>query len=291
MADWTPPADAVEVSPSSSSSFTPPSDAVETKASESTTALGAAGRGFAEGAAPAVGGFAGFGAGMKAAAGPAAKAAEMTPGGPMAKAIVGGAIELGGGLVGAGIAAGTVQKVEDWVHQSFFPDDWKKSQQAKQEHPVASEVGSIASNAIGLSPFAAAEQAGRVMTKPLVQRATSAALMGGITGAEQAANGKFDPKEIAVSAATGAVLPGFNPLGKVLSNMGEHIVSAAFRSKTTGKIEPSGDAHDIPKKADPDLEQGFLDEKGDFLTRMEAYKKAIKDKYRFFSYGDALLII
>jgi len=24
---------------------------------------------------------------------------------------------------------------------------------------------------------------------------------------------------------------------------------------------------------------------------MEAYKKAIKDKYRFFSYGDALLIV
>jgi S-adenosylmethionine:tRNA ribosyltransferase-isomerase len=24
---------------------------------------------------------------------------------------------------------------------------------------------------------------------------------------------------------------------------------------------------------------------------MEAYKKAIKDKYRFFSYGDALLIL
>ena len=30
---------------------------------------------------------------------------------------------------------------------------------------------------------------------------------------------------------------------------------------------------------------------GGFDLTMEAYKKAIKDKYRFFSYGDAMIVV
>ncbi len=239
-------------------------------------ALHAAGRSAVEGVAPAGGFLAGMGAGMAAIAPVAEGAGALS--GPAAP-LVAGALELVGGLAGGFVGSEAIHKVQDQLHQLIAPEDYKARQLEKQQHPTATMVGDIASSAIGFSPKTAAEVAGKVWTKPIVQRGASATLMAGTDAAQQAVGDQpMDWKRVGLSAVQGAAMPSLNVAGKVVAGVGEKIVSTAFKSKTTGKVEEGGPSHDPKKKKDTDLEPGFVTNKGEFLTRMEAVRKGIETK-------------
>ena len=55
-----------------------------------------------------------------------------------------------------------------------------------------------------------------------------------------------------------------------------NIKGAVFREKDTGKIIDSGKKHDEELKKNPNLEAGFIDGRGEFLTRKEAEERAFK---------------
>ena len=275
---------------------------------------------------PAAAGYAGFGAGMAAAAPVAAAGGAVS--GPFAP-IVAGAVEVVGGLAGAFVASGAAQKVQDLMHKTFAPEDFKQRQIEKKQHPYGTFAAQTAVNLAGMSPKTVAEQAGKVLTKPLVQRATGAALQTGIeAGLEFSETGKVDPTKLAMSAVAGAAMPGQNKLGEKLTSVGESVVDktkslfgkekpvtsntyskeaeqaatkkdqqnfvkglqdnvkkkeanvpvveAAIKDKSTGEITRLGPKHpeDLKESTKDTHEQGFIDEKGNFLNRKEAWERA-----------------
>ena len=288
------------------------------------------GRSAIESSPATVAGIAGFGTGMAAVATPAAAVAAVPVVGPFAAATV----ELAGGLGGAFVASGAAQKVTDWMHEAFAPEDFALRKAEKEAHPYEAFAGQTLANLAGMSPKTGPEIAGKLMSKPIVQRATSAALQTGIeAGTEYATEGKVDPIKLGVAAATGVALPGFNAVGKVPFAAGEKlgqkiasvlpggtkpvtpdvtsstdrgdlppksteattpeeravlidslkkrlskqnaevpVVEAAFRDKKSGELLRVGKAHDEQQKIDlaDTHEQGFVDERGNFLTRKEA---------------------
>jgi hypothetical protein len=269
-------------------------------------------------------GLVGFGAGMAAAAPVAAIAAPLT--GPFAP-ITAGVIEFGGGLAGAFVASGAAQKVTDMMHEAFAPEDYKQRQIEKQQRPYGTFAAQTLANLAGMSPKTAPEVAGKLLTKPIVQRGVSAGLTASIeAGSELATEGKIDPIKVAASAAGGAAMPGFNPVGAKLFGAGQvgaklimpkkavettidplpprppegataeekaayiqkletikaerdakaPLVEAAIRNKETGAIERMGPKHDEQRKADTadTHDQGFVTERGQFLTREQAVEHA-----------------
>jgi uncharacterized protein YidB (DUF937 family) len=278
----------------------------------------------------AAAGLAGFGAGMAAAAPVAAAVAPFT--GPFAP-ITAAVVEFGGGLGGAFAASGAAQKVTDWMHEAFAPEDFKQRQIEKAQHPYSTFAAQTLTNLAGMSPKTMPEVAGKLLTKPLVQRGVSAGLMGSIeAGSELASEGKVDPIKVAGAAASGAAMPGFNVAGKKVFEAGkgaveavlpkprsavtpppppDHtltkppegatpeekaayiekvkgviekrdraspIVEAAIRNKETGAIERMGPKHDEARKAETidTHEQGFINERGTFIDRKEAWNRAVE---------------
>ena len=274
---FTPPSDAVEAE----SSFAPPSDATEVSSNTTEESSGAKafGKGAASAVVPGLAGLSGFGAG-------AAMGAKI-PGPPLLKA--GGA--LVGGIVGAGGVSAAVKAVQDAVWE-IVPEEWQKMVGAdkatrakeQQEHPTLSAAGEIVGGLAGGSPTTAVPKATSVIGKALGsasgQRAVSGVLQGGIDVGMQAGGDKpIDWKQAGMATVAGAAMPGLNVAGKKFADVGEKVgekLVAAFRNKRTGETTPSSDPekHDVEKKADANLEQGFITEQGEFLNRLEATKKA-----------------
>jgi len=178
------------------------------------------GRSAIEASPATAAGIAGFGAGMATVATPAAAVAAVPVVGPFAAATV----ELAGGLGGAFVASGAAQKVTDWMHEVFAPEDYAQRKAEKEAHPYEAFAGQTIANLAGMSPKTGPEIAGKLMSKPAVQRATSAALQTGIeAGTEYATEGTVDPIKLGVAAATGAAMPGFNAVGKVPFAVGQKV--------------------------------------------------------------------
>lgn len=192
-----------------------------------------------EAAPAAAAGLAGFGAGMEAAAPVAAGAATIS--GPFAP-ITAGAIELAGGLGGAFIASGAAQKVTDWMHEAFAPEDYKQRQIEKAQHPYGTFAAQTATNLAGMSPKTAPEVAGKLLSKPIAQRAVSAGLQTGIeAGTEYAQEGKVDPAKLAMSAAAGAAMPGFNVLGEKVFKAGQAVIPTKKAPAATPETPKTAD--------------------------------------------------
>ena len=273
---------------------------------------------------PATGGFwAGAGAGAALAAPAAAAAGAAT--GPAAPLVV-GAVELLGGLAGGMVGAYGVEWAVDKLNSIMDPEGHAAWKQAQQEHPKSAMAGGFASGFAGSSWKTVPEAAGKLWTKPIVQRGASGTLMGGFDAAQQLAQtGEVDPKQVVASAAGGFALPGANVAGKLAHAAGagtaglirpgkpeakpsdvpdrpppgatpeekanylkklqeikaerdakSPIVEAVIRNKETGTIEKMGPKHDDARKAETvdTHDQGFVDERGNFLDRKQAWERA-----------------
>jgi hypothetical protein len=213
----------------------------------------------------AAAGLAGFGAGMEAAAPVAAVAAPLT--GPAAP-ITAGAIELAGGLGGAFLASGAAQKVTDWMHEAFAPEDYKQRQIEKAQRPYGTFAAQTLTNLAGMSPKTAPEVAGKVLSSPLAQRGVSAALQTGIeAGTEYAQEGKVDPIKLATAAATGAAMPGFNPAGAKVFGAGQ----AAARAVMPGAKPAVTSSTDLPPKP---TEKSTPEERAALIEKIKAESAA-----------------
>jgi len=215
----------------------------------------------------AAAGLAGFGAGMAAVATPAAAIATVPVVGPVAAA----AVELAGGLGAAFVASGAAQKVTNWMHEAFAPEDYKQRQIEKQQRPYGTFAAATLTNLAGMSPKTAPEVAGKLLTKPIVQRGVSATLMGGIeAGSELASEGKVDPVKVAATAAAGAAMPGFNPAGKKLFEAGQ-----SATNKIRSSLHSTADEKPLPPEA-PSKVNSTPEEQKAFLDGLKA-NKAKKD--------------
>lgn len=294
-------------------------DLVPKKDTSLTGQFKAGGEAFVRGL-PSTGGFwAGAAAGGTIVAPYAASIAPAAP-------VVAGAVELLGGLTGGVITSFGVGWATDKLSALMDPVGYAKWKQTQEQYPKATLTGSFASGFAGSSWKTAPEVAGKLMTKPIVQRGTSGTLMGAFDATQQyIQTGTVDPKMVAASAAGGVVLPGANVAGRVAQKIGtgtvnllkpssvktsrtdipdapppgataeeiakfkaqveqekakrdanSPLVEAAIRNKKTGEIERMGPKHDQQRKADTvdTHDQGFVTERGQFLTREEAVDHA-----------------
>ena len=196
-------------------------------------------------------GLYGFGTGVAAVATPAAAVAAVPVVGPFASAT----LSLSAGLGTAFVASGAAQKVTDWMHEVFAPEDFAQRKAEKEAHPYEAFAGQTLANLAGMSPRTAPEIAGKFMSKPVVQRATSAALQTGIeAGTEYATEGKVDLIKLGVAATTGVTMPGFNVVGKVPfaagEKLGQKISSMLPGGTKTAKPDVTSNT-DLPPKVDP----------------------------------------
>ena len=229
-----------------------------------------------ESVGPAAAGYAGFGAGVAAVA-PIAVAGGAVSG-PFAPIVV-GAIEIGGGLGSALVASGAAQKLQDLMHEAFAPDDYKQRQIEKQQHPYGTFGAQTLVNLAGMSPKTVAEQAGKVLTKPLVQRATGAALQTGIeAGSEFAETGKVDPTKLAITAVAGAAMPGQNKLGAKLTNVGESAVDKAKGLFAKEKPDVTSNVQPPPGISKEEFIAGLEKNKKQKDSKIPLVETAIKDK-------------
>ena len=213
-------------------------------------ALAAGTRGAVEAVVPGFAGLAGFGAGMKAAAPVAARAAAATPGPAIAKGLVGGAVALTGGLAGAFGASSGAAWVQNKLYAIVDPEGYKNSQTAKEQHPTASAVGSVVGGLAGMSPKTIPEVAGKFFTKPIVQRSISAGLTGTLDVGQQAATeDSIDWTRAGAAAVGGFAAPGFNPAGKAAYDVGGKLVPG--RTAPGGGTRPPTDSTEAPKPLTP----------------------------------------
>ena len=213
-------------------------------------ALAAGTRGAVEAVVPGFAGLAGFGAGMKAAAPTAARAAAATPGPAIAKGLVGGAVALTGGFAGAFGASSGAAWVQNKLYAIVDPEGYKNSQTAKEQHPTASAIGSVAGGLAGMSPKTIPEIAGKFFTKPIVQRSVSAGLTGTLDVGQQAATeDSIDWARAGAAAAGGFAAPGFNPAGKAAYDVGGKLVPG--RTAPGGGTRTPTDSTEAPKPLTP----------------------------------------
>jgi hypothetical protein len=225
---------------------------------------------------PATGGFwAGSAAGAAAVAPIAAPIAPAAP-------IVAGAIEFAGGLAGGLITSSGVAWATDRLSKLMDPEGYAQWEKTQQEHSTATTVGSFAAGFAGSSYKTAAEQAGKAWTKPIVQRATSGAAMGGLDAVQQAVTtGEVDLKTVAASAVGGALLPGANVAGKVASAIGGATAKAVMPKK-----EATTSVGDLPPKppegATPEERAAYIDKlkeiKADRDAKAPLVEAAIRNK-------------
>lgn len=246
-----------------------------TKESGITDSLKAGGEAFVRGL-PATGGFwAGSAAGTAAVAPIAAPIAPAAP-------IVAGAIEFAGGLAGGLITSGGVAWATDRLSKLMDPEGYAKWEKTQQEHSTATTVGSFAAGFAGSSYKTAAEQAGKVWTKPVAQRATSGVAMGGLDAVQQAiTTGEVDPKSVAASAVGGALLPGANVAGKFAGAVGGAAAKAVMpKEKTTttvGDLPPKP-----PEGATPEERAAYIEKlkeiKADRDAKAPLVEAALRNK-------------
>ena len=224
---------------------------------------------------PATGGFwAGSAAGATAVAPYAAAIAPAAP-------IVAGAVELLGGLAGGVVTAGGVEWATDKLSALMDPVGHAKWKQTQQQFPEATTAGSFAAGFAGSSWKTAPEVAGKLMSKPGVQRATSGALMGGFDATQQyLQTGTVDPKMVVASAAGGAALPGANVGGRVAQKIG---VGAVEAFKPTTKTTKRGDIPPPPPEtATPEEKAAYIDKlktiKADRDAKAPLVEAAIRNK-------------
>ena len=234
----------------------------------------------AESAPSAAAGIAGFGAGMAAAAPVAAAVAPFT--GPFAP-VTAAAIEFGGGLGTAFIASGAAQKVTNMMHKAFAPDDYAAREAEKKQYPYGTFAAETLTGLAGMSPKTIPEVAGKLLTKPSVQRAVSGGLMGGIeAGSELATDGKIDPVKVAASMVGGAAMPGFNVAGKKLFEAGEGAVKSLRKSVHSTKAEPSQgpELPSIKTGATDVQQQTFIDQLKQTKAKNDAQAKVVQAAIR-----------
>ena len=185
--------------------------------------------------------------------------------------VTAGAIELAGGLGGAFLASGAAQKVTDWMHEVFDPQDYAQRKAEKEAHPYEAFAGQTLASLAGMSPKVAPEIAGKFMTKPAMQRATSAALQTGIeAGTEYFTEGKVDPIKLGVAATTGVALPGFNIAGKIPFAAGEKVGSKIANIFPGGKAKPTTTTTtDLPKSE----ETSTPEERAAVIAKLEKMKQ------------------
>ena len=237
------------------------------------------GRSALEAAPSAAAGVTGFGAGMAAAAPVAAAVAPFT--GPFAP-ITAGAIELAGGLGIAFVASGAAQKLTDMMHKAFAPEDYAQRQIEKAQRPYGTFAAQTLAGLAGMSPKTAPEVAGKLLTKPLAQRAVSGTMMGGIeAGSEFATEGKVDPTKVAASAVAGAAMPGFNAAGKKLFEAGEGAVKS-FRKSAHSTPNEAPLPPDQPSKVNstPEEQKAFLDKLKETKAKKDAQAKVVQTAFK-----------
>ena len=194
---------------------------------------------------------------------------------------------IGGGIVGgliSGYAGGALQ-------EAILPEDTKEElARTAKESPKSAFAGEMLSAAPFFRP-------GTASTK-------FRAVMGGIGGAQEYARERLGGEEtdwgrVGMGAAGMAALTkptglGTKAAGPALGRVEERlrakytpkedttgpetIVSTAFKHKETGNVILSGYKHDELIKGDLDQEQGFVTNKGRFVTRTEAEQIARKNK-------------
>jgi hypothetical protein len=206
----------------------------------------------------ATAGLTGFGAGMVAGAKLSTVIAPLT--GPLAP-ITAGVLTFGGGLGGAFLASGAAQKVTDLMHEAFAPEDYKSRQVQKAANPYGTFAAQTLTNLAGMSPKTIPEVAGKVFTKPLVQRGVSAGLTGSIeAGSEYATEGKINPIKVLAATAAGGAMPGFNPFGRKAFEAGESAARAVL-PKTSARSTnqpPPPPPDQPPPGATPEEKAQFL---------------------------------
>ena len=218
---------------------------------------------------------------------------------PTAAALRGGAIgaELGAplglpGVIGGGLIGGLVGGYTGGaLQEAILPEDTKEElARTAKESPKSAFAGEMLSAAPFFRP-------GTASTK-------FRAVMGGIGGAQEYARERLGGEEtdwgrVGMGAAGMAALTkptglGTKAAGPALGRVEERlrakytpkedttgpetIVSTAFKHKETGNVILSGYKHDELIKGDLDQEQGFVTNKGRFVTRREAEQIARKNK-------------
>ena len=197
------------------------------------------GRSALEAAPGSLAGLAGFGGGMQVGTAIGAITSPVLT--PAAIPVLG----FAGGLLGAFGSSAAVTAMSDKIHKTLFPEDWTARQQEKLANPYETFAGETVANLAGMSPKTMAipitqgmSKLGRLASTDIGQRTVSAGLQTGIeAGSEFVREGKVDPVRLGVSAATGAAMPGFNPLGKKVFGAGESvgktITDRMFKTKPT----------------------------------------------------------
>ena len=245
---------------------------------------------------PTGAGFAGFGSGMAIAAPYAAAATAATAatgvGAPFAP-IVGGAITLGGGFGGAMVASGAARWLQDLMHKTFEPEDYKQRQIEKLAYPTSTFLTELGVSVAGMSPktvvnnAASANKLVRLASTPAGQRVMSGGLMGGIeTGTQYAETGTVDPFRVVASSAAGAAMPSFNVAGRIPFVAGQKIGEkiSSFLPGGSKPIKPT--VSDIPPKppegSTPEEKQAYIDKLKTIVSEREAkiplVETAIKNK-------------
>jgi hypothetical protein len=228
------------------------------------------GRTSAETVPSAAAGLTGFGFGLKTGA---FLGALTGPAAPVMVPLLG----FAGGLGGAFLASGAAQKITDLAHEAFAPEDYKARQAQKAANPYGTFAAQTLTNLAGMSPKTIPEVAGKILTKPLVQRGVSAGLTGSIeAGAEYATEGKIDPIKVLAATAAGAAMPGFNPFGRKAFEAGESAARAVL-PKTSARS--SGTSQPPPPPPDQPPAGATPEEKAQFLKNLQE-AKAQRDSTR-----------